>query len=237
MWLLHCRERCDHLALWRMWSLFQDAGTVEKVWGRCWWCCTAGLWDDCARPRYYNSKCWGTGSWWGNMGWWLQATGTRTHWGTGGQFASDTGDGVRWRAWWWPAGSADRAEWRSTARPGEWGQSYGRWVEFYVSILLGGSEGTSKAGCWFGTGDTVVSSRCDTHRSGSDVAEFQNKTHVVVSGAVEIATRSPVLRMGSWAMEEFVVGDTRLTQRQGDSVVPHPRCPAGTSVVRKQWRR
>ena len=27
-----------------------------------------GLWDDCARPRYYNSKCWGTSSWWGNMG-------------------------------------------------------------------------------------------------------------------------------------------------------------------------
>ena len=77
-----------------------------------------------------------------------------------------------------------------------------------------------KAGCWFGTADTMVSSRCDAHGSGSDVAEFQYKTHAVVSGAVEIATRSPVLRMGSWAVEKFAVGDTRLTQRQGDSAVP-----------------
>ena len=51
------------------------------------------------------------------------------------------------------------------------------------------------------------------------MSQSSSTKHVLVSGAVEIATMSPVLRMGSWAVEEFAVGDTRLTQRQGDSAV------------------
>ena len=182
-----------------MWSLRQDASTVEKVWGGCRWCGTVGLWYECAGPKYYNKKCWGTGSWWGNELWWrwLQATGTQTHWGTGVQLASGTGDGVQWRAQWWSVGSANRVEWRSKARPGEGGKSCGRWIKFYDAILLGGPEGIPKAGCWYGAIDTLAGSRCESHGSKPDVAEFQDETHVVVSGALEIATRNSVLWMGS----------------------------------------